>query len=119
MNAPLVQPLFEREPDNAPGGFYVVKGRCITCELPLAVAPRSFSWNRCPKEREDGSLHCRVQKQPETSEEIAAMVEATIGSCVEAIRYCGTDAKILALFKARGAERFCDALHGSTENAEQ
>jgi hypothetical protein len=113
MNTALVQPLFERESDNAPGGFYVIKGRCITCELPIAVAPNNVSYNRCPKRKEDGSLHCRVHKQPESDEEISAMVQAVAGSCVEAIRYCGTDARILAALRKIGAERQCDALQVS------
>ena len=105
-----MNPLFEREPDNAPGDFYVVKDSCITCGLPGETAPGCVSWNRCPKEKEDGSLHCRVHKQPESDEEIEAMVEATMGSCVEAMRYCGTDERILAAFKKAGMERVCDAL---------
>jgi hypothetical protein len=51
-----------------------------------------------------------VERQPETDEEIAAVIEAACGSCVEAIRYCGTDPEILAKFRDLGYERLCDAL---------
>ena len=111
MSKSPIKQLFEREPDNAPGDFYVVKDICITCALPAETAPASVSWNRCPKEKEDGSLHCRVHRQPETEAEIHAMIAAAAGSCVEAIRYCGTDEKILAAFRRAGMERLCDALH--------
>ena len=106
---PLVTPKFEHEPDNAPGPFYVIKDRCMLCALPPETAPQNITWDaqfhrtRCPN-------HCRVERQPETPEELAVVLEATCGSCVEAIRYCGTDPEILARFRARGLERLCDAL---------
>ena len=114
MNDRLVQPLFEPGPDNADGAFYVVKDACMLCALPVETATSSMSWNRCPKTREEGedfrSLRCRVHKQPETEEELRAMVDAAIGSCVQAIRYRGTDARILALFREAKLEVLCDAL---------
>ena len=36
---PLITPKFEREWDNAPGPFYVVKDQCILCALPPETAP--------------------------------------------------------------------------------
>jgi hypothetical protein len=56
------------------------------------------------------NVSSRIERQPETEEEIAAVIEAACGSCVEAIRYCGTDAMILAKLKELGYERLCDAL---------
>ncbi len=110
---PIVQPRFERYPDNAPGSFYVIQDQCILCALPPETAPRSITWsdqtfrfNGC----RDCPTHCRVERQPETDEEVAALIEAACASCVEAIRYCGTDPKILASFRERGYERLCDAL---------
>jgi hypothetical protein len=110
---PLVTPKFEREPDNAPGPFYVIKGQCIICGLPPETAPKSITWsaetfrfNDCM----DCPTHCRIERQPATEEELAAVIEAASGSCVEAIRYCGTDPEILSRFRAEGLERLCDAL---------
>ena len=40
---PLVTPKFEREPDNAPGAFYVIKDQCIICALPPETAPQNIS----------------------------------------------------------------------------
>src|SRR5688500_1080670 len=97
----LVDPLYEREQDGESGAFYVIKGHCIICGLPPEVARRNITWtqqtflrtagDRCPD-------HCRVEKQPETAEEVAAVIEAACSSCVEAIRYCGTDPDVLARF---------------------
>ena len=107
-----VQPLYAREPDSVPGPFYVVKGQCILCALPPEVAPETISWDEqfkrggcigCPN-------HCRVEKQPETPDELDRIIEAACASCVEAIRYCGRDAKILARFRDLGYERLCDSL---------
>jgi len=109
---PLVTPKFEREPDNAPGPFYVIKDHCILCALPPETAPENITWDAefqrggctgCPN-------HCRVERQPQTPDEVALVIEATCGSCVEALRYCGTDPEILARFREQGLERLCDAL---------
>jgi hypothetical protein len=108
----LVEPLFEREPDSVTGPFYVVKGLCILCALPPETAPKNIQWDE--KFQRDGCLgcpnHCRVVRQPETSDEAERLIEAAVGSCVEAIRYCGTDPEILARFQKQGCERLCDAL---------
>ena len=106
---PLVTPLYQREIDGVPGPFYVVKDQCIICGLPPEVAPT------CIKFKEDrGDLgcphYCHVYKQPETSEEYEMMFEAMAGSCVEAIRYCGTDSHILNQLKELGMAHLCDAL---------
>ncbi len=112
-----VQPLFERYPDSVSGPFYVVKGHCIICGLPPQTAPQSITWSREKlrfKNRMDCHAHCRIERQPESEEEIAAAIEAACGSCVDAIRYCGTDPKILARFRGCGCERSCDAIVGVT-----
>lgn len=109
---PLVTPRFEREPDNAPGPFYVIKGHCIICDLPPETAPQNITWDAefqrggctgCPN-------HCRVERQPETLEEVAQVIEAACHSCVAAIRYCGTDPEILRQLREAGGEHLCDAI---------
>jgi hypothetical protein len=112
----LVEPLYERDADGVAGAFYVVKGMCITCALPPEIAPANITWDEqfkrsgcvgCPN-------HCRVEKQPETPEELDRMIEAACGSCVEAIRYCGTDPEIFARFRNLGYEKLCDAVAGTS-----
>ena len=110
---PLVTPKFEREPDNAPGPFYVVKDLCMLCALPPETAPVNITWSQETFQRSCGETcprHCRVEKQPETAEELEHVIEAARCSCVAAIRYCGTDPEILERFRAEGLERLCDAL---------
>lgn len=108
----LIEPLYEREHDAVPGPFYVKKDQCIICGLPPETAPDNIKWSRdtfkfgC----DDCPTHCRVERQPETNEEIEAVIEAACGSCVEAVRYCGTDPAILARFRELGYERLCDSL---------
>ena len=116
---PLVTPRYEREDDSIPGAFYVVKNQCIICELPPLTAPQNISWD--DKFRSSGCDgcpdHCRVSKQPETEEELDLMIEAAHGSCVEAIRYCGSDEHTLNRFRELGIERICDAIPESGINA--
>lgn len=104
---PLVQPRYDREPDSIPGPFYVAVDTCIICELPPDTAPENITWDESFLRRgcEGCPNHCRVAKQPETDDELQLMIEAANGSCVEAIRYCGTDAYTLKLLGAG----ICDA----------
>jgi hypothetical protein len=112
MTDKIVTPHYEREPDNAPGPFYVVKDMCITCSLPVETAPEIIKYHdrpcsTCPEVRLD---HCFVSRQPETPEEIDRMIEVIAGSCVEAYRYCGTDPEILRRLVEAGCSEQCDAL---------
>lgn len=109
---PLVTPRYEREDDSVPGAFYVVKDQCIICALPPETAPQNISWDdRFQSSGCDGCPnHCRVSKQPETEEELELMIETAWGSCVEAIRYCGSDEQTLNRFREMGLERICDAI---------
>src|SRR5579862_548205 len=98
---PLVTPLEERETDSVPGAFYVCKNVCITCGLPPEIAPANISWDEKSKQSVGTNCphHCRVEKQPETEAELVLMIEAASGSCVQAIRYCGTDPQIIERFR--------------------
>jgi hypothetical protein len=109
---PLVTPKFEREPDNAPGAFYVVRGQCILCALPPETAPLNITWDASFQRADCSGCpdHCRVERQPETPEELARVIEAAWRSCVGAIRYCGTDPEIFRQFREAGGEHLCDAL---------
>ena len=112
----LVVPLFGRDPDSVPGPFYVVKDTCLNCGLPPETAPKNICWNEAYKKNTNCSdclKSCRVFRQPETPGERNDLIESAIGSCVEAIRYCGTDPKILEKFRKEGYARLCDALTGS------
>jgi hypothetical protein len=93
---------------NVTGPFYVTD-QCIICALPVETAPKNIQWHfeaRSP----DCPRSCRVIKQPETDEELRLVIEAMLGSCVEAIRYRGTDPAVLKRLKELGAKHLCDAL---------
>lgn len=107
---PLVEPRRGRYADSVEGPFYVAADECITCALPPETAPDCIQWDEdfrtagcqgCPE-------HCRVVRQPETEPELELMLEAVHGSCVSAIRYCGTDAYTLARLRGMGCAHVCD-----------
>ena len=94
--------------ENAPGPFYV-SDQCITCGLPKELASKNIDW-KCSRENREIPDTCFIKKQPENDEELDAMVEAVWGSCVENIRYCGTDPVALEKLKLKGCARLCDAV---------
>ena len=100
----LVQPVYEREPDSVPGLFYVMKDQCILCLLPPATAPKSITWDE--QFQRSGCAFVRIiagLAQPGGEpKELDHVIKAACSSCVGAIRYCGTDAKILARFRDLG-----------------
>ncbi len=95
-----------------PGPFYVMKGRCIICDLPLQTAPEMIAYRMAPSESCPAGCpdHCVVRRQPETPEELDRMIEVVASSCVEAYRYCGTDPEILRRLVEAGCREQCDAL---------
>ena len=101
----LVEAREEIDPANVAGPFYVTT-QCIICGLPPETAPQSISYDCDCK----GPKSCRFVKQPETQEELDRVLEAMWGSCVEALRYRGTDAEILRQIINQGLSHLADAL---------
>lgn len=101
----LVEAREEIDPANVAGPFYVTT-QCIVCGLPPETAPQNISYD-CGRK---GPRSCRFFKQPETQEELDRVLEAMWGSCVEAVRYRGTDAEILTQITKRGLSHLADAL---------
>jgi hypothetical protein len=93
---------FERTPLNAEGDFYVVEGTCITCMAPHEVAPELMGL--------DEATGCYFRRQPQTPEEVEHAVEAVRVSCVEALRYSGSDPQILERLRAKGCKSLSDVL---------
>lgn len=79
-------------PKNVPGSFYVVNSECMTCGYPHVLAPDLMAWDADAQGREN---HCYFKKQPETPQEIDQAIKAIEGSCCGALRYSGSDPKIL------------------------
>ncbi|PXY43586.1 hypothetical protein [Flavobacterium hydrophilum] len=71
---------------NASGDFYVEKNGCTLCGAPEAEAEGLIGHS------ENG---CYFIRQPQTEEEIEQAINAIAVSCVSAVRYGGTDQKII------------------------
>lgn len=84
---------------NAPGPFYVVNQDCMTCGYPHVLAPDLMAWEMDSEGRE---AHCYFRKQPKTSQEIEQAVNAVKGSCCGALRYAGSDKKVLREIRKSG-----------------
>jgi hypothetical protein len=105
----VLPPLDERHdrphPKNAPGGFYVVDRECISCGVPLHMAPELIEWE---KDSEVRPNHCYFHKQPETALELIHAVKAVEGSCCGAVRYRGSDSEIIKKLKDAGCKNAID-----------
>lgn len=75
---------------NVPGDYYVEDGCCITCGVPLDIAPEFLRF--CGEA--GGNSHCYVHCQPKTAGEHALMATAMKAADVGCIRYRGSDALV-------------------------
>jgi len=102
---PKLKPAFE---SNVEGPFYV-SDQCILCAAPVEAAPDNVKWHysadcdTCPRS-------CFIAKQPTNDSELDQTIAAMLLSCVENIRYCGTNEEILRRLEQAGSGRLCDAL---------
>jgi hypothetical protein len=92
----------DRYPQNSKGDFYVEKNGCITCGAPYAQAPDLIEHSK------NDQGHCYFKKQPQTDEEIEKAISAIAVSCVGALRYGGTDQKIIKRLADLGCIDQCD-----------
>ena len=82
---------------NAPAGFYVESGCCLSCGVPQLVAPDLVGWV-------EEDTHCYWKKQPETPEELDRALKVLDQQELGCHRYAGSDPNILA----RVAPENCD-----------
>jgi hypothetical protein len=108
IRAGMVPAREERSPKAPPGRFYVTD-QGIICALPPKTAPANIRFYLSPS-CEDCPNHCYVHKQPETAEGLHSAIEAAYHSCVQAVRYCGSDPYVLRRFTEAGYAHLCDAL---------
>jgi len=92
----------DRYPFNK-GDFYINNGDCISCGAPQAEAPDLIEHGK-----EDG--HCYFKKQPQTEKELDQAISALMVSCINALRYGGTEEKILKRLYENGLADLCDHL---------
>lgn len=98
----MIDPLMLRVPENAPGDFYVVRNTCIHCCLPHGEAPSLL--NDCKADFDE----CYFRRQPTNETEVDQAINAMNVSCVEALRYAGNDARILAKLRSRNMGHLCN-----------
>jgi ferredoxin len=99
------RPVPDAYPKNAPGPFYVENECCVTCGIPLEVAPDLFTWD---EEKGEFDNHCFLRRQPSTSTEVGRVVEAMRQTEMECIRYRGDDAALRKRLVDEGFEDQCD-----------
>jgi len=99
--------VIQAHPANAPGPFYSENDGCITCGAPQAEAPALIGWyeERCGA---DAHSHCIFTRQPTSPDELEQAIRAMHVSCVENLRYRGSDPSILARLGALGMSHLCD-----------
>ena len=105
---PPMQPhVPQPHPRNAPGPFYSDDDGCIICGAPNAAAPDLMGWH----EETRGGItysHCMFLRQPATPDEVDRAIRAMDVSCVENLRYRGTDPDIRARLHDMGLGHLCD-----------
>ena len=89
----------QRHELNVQGDFYTEKDSCILCGAPEAEAIGLMAHS------ERG---CYFIRQPETDDEIEQAINAIAVSCVSAVRYGGTDQKIIKRLYSLNLETECD-----------
>lgn len=82
-------PKFVPHPKSARGEFYVVKGECLACGVPLVVAPDLVGWTG------EKIPHCYWKKQPETPAELERAIGVLEAQELGCHRYAGADPAIL------------------------
>lgn len=89
-----------RHRQNIDGPFYVVNGECMSCGAPEMHAPNLMS--------HDSRGHCFFNRQPASPHETDEAIESTWASCCGALRYGGTDDRVLIRLAELGLAEQCD-----------
>lgn len=104
----------DRYPLNAEGDFYVENRMCIICRTPEHAAPTLMGFFSDP----DGSnrqSHCYFKEQPRSEAEIRGAIDAIRASCCGALRYGGSDRRIIDALIQAGHGAVCDNAHRDTK----
>ena len=89
---------------NAPGPFYVEVDCCITCGVPVELAPEMFMWEDPDAEHPS----CFVYRQPETLDELIKMAEVMTHTEIDCIRFRGDDPETRRFLVENGHAKQCD-----------
>jgi hypothetical protein len=94
---------------NAAGDFYVKDACCMACGVPGVIAPGLFGgFDGTGREFLEGVSQCWVKKQPQSNEELDAMIETIRSQELTCIRYGGADPVILARLRNAGEDQSID-----------
>jgi hypothetical protein len=93
---------FERVPENADEDFYVVRNQCMRCGTPHVLAPDLMNDDKTD------FVECYFRRQPTNEKEEDQAIEALSQSEIEALRYAGTNPRIIAAIRARDCGHLCD-----------
>jgi hypothetical protein len=99
----------ERYRLNVVGYFYVVDGCCTLCGVPGTTAPELFGGFDDSGNFVDGVEQCWVKKQPQSNQEIAAMIQTMATQEFDCIRYAGSNPEIQKRLRAVGEDDKIDA----------
>jgi hypothetical protein len=92
---------------NTPGPFYIAEG-CTLCMAPATEAPGMIADSSDLGMAELTS--CTVYRQPISYSEVRVMIRAMAVSCVECVRYRGTDTRILSMLADAKQKHLADCL---------
>ncbi|ESQ86467.1 hypothetical protein ABAC460_23435 [Asticcacaulis sp. AC460] len=73
-------------PKNVPGDFYVEDKCCLTCNIPIDIAPDHFTMD---------DQQCYVSRQPQTPDELDRTLLAMNSQEVDCIHYRGEDREVI------------------------
>ncbi len=92
--------MVERYDKGEPGDFYVEAECCMSCGIPVDIAPDIFAFD---------DRHCFVKRQPVQPDEIDRTLEVMNSQEVGCIRYAGHDLDIIRRLMESGEGASCDS----------
>ncbi len=116
-NDTLVQPDSGRNKLNCDGPFYSMN-HCIVCGAPGVAAPNHIKFtDELGLTNKGDDYSCVIYRQPENINELITMIDAMDSSCVECIRYCGTNQTAIELISKSGYAHLIDKNSAQQEGA--
>ena len=115
-------PRFKAFTKNTVGDFYVMDGCCTCCGAPHAEAPSLIQMSADDIDfdvNNSDTWSCYFKKQPSGEAEVKLAIDACEVSCMQAVRYGGSDPTIIQEFIRRGLPHLCDALLPSDEEIDR
>ena len=97
--------MAEPHPKNAPGPFYIENECCISCGIPVDIAPSLFAWD---KDADRAYDHCFVSRQPASASDLELVIEVMQKTEADCLRYRGGDREVSRRLKREGYARQCD-----------